>query len=93
MTSKKRSKTKPANVLSCDCSHPAFDDCFMPDDFEPSEMMFSTVIEMLRSGIDLTRLVVDTELKQNKSLDRDEVFKIFSQSIRAIEKGMGTMKS
>jgi len=46
------------------------------------------VSEVMRPGLELTKLIVECEQKQDIKLDRKEIFKIYSESIEAIGKTM-----
>lgn len=90
MSAKKKSSKSVKPLMNAEMLDRCIDDMMGPS-APNADAILGGVSEVMRSGLELTKLIVECEQKQNIQLDRKEIFKIYSESIEAIGKTMGDL--
>jgi hypothetical protein len=82
---KKKSVKSITPLMNAEMVDRCLDDMMHPSDSNVNAILGS-VSEVMRSGLELTKLIVECEQKQDIKLDRKEIYKIYSESIETIGK-------
>jgi len=83
MPAKKKSSKSVKPLMNAEMLDRCIDDMMSPA-APNADAILGSVSEVMRSGLELTKLIVECEQKQEIKLDRKEIFKIYSGSIEAM---------